>query len=179
VLTLLLVWVALSPRGHVIEKAPPLVAQTEAAISPSANHAASTGQNIAKPTEPEIKPAPTPIVQQAPTGDLGAVPELTASDVKLENFDSQSDVASIAQPRLDSDSAVDLKNPDDVSFSLAGLDSPDHGQANTPLTPGANAPEPQQRVSERRHGKQRHSSSPWQSLDRVRGSVQGLLRHIF
>jgi serine/threonine protein kinase len=176
VLALLLVWLALSPRAHLVEKAPPFVAQTEAAISPSANHAASAVQNIAKPAELEARPVSTPRVQQTPAAD-STVPELAPVSVDLENFDTQSDVSSIAQLRPDSGSAVDLRSPDDISFSLARLDSQDQLQAKT--ASAVQPSEPPQRVSERRHGRQRRSSSAWQSLDKVRGSVQGFLRHIF
>jgi len=177
-LGVVLLWLALSPRMHVDENAPRIVARAEAAAAPPVPAAAA--QNGAKPAQAEAGTLAKPSSEQnTPPADLESVPDLSPVAVDLANFDPPSEPSLIAQPEPDPASAADLQSRENVALTVGGLES--ESQANTPV-PTIKVPDQEARVSDRRHGsRQRRSSSfsPWQSLGRVRSGVAGLVRQIF
>ncbi|WP_049975603.1 serine/threonine-protein kinase [Chthoniobacter flavus] len=178
-LGVVLLWLALSPRAHLDEKAPQIIGRAEAAAVPSVP--ATVAQNVAKPGHAAAGALSKPSSEQgAPPVDFESVPDLSPVAVDLANFDHQSETSPIAQPEPDSAAAADLQSPESVALTVAGLES--ESQANTPV-PAIKVPDQESRVSDRRRGtrQQRRSSSfsPWQSLDRVRSGVAGLVRQIF
>jgi serine/threonine protein kinase len=176
VLGLVLIWLALSPRAHVQEKFPPPMSQAEVANSPSKNLASLAPQNT--PGQPQGQ---TNALFQKPDSEstpaeLKPVPELAPVTVDLQRFDQQPDAFSMGQETPDSASAAALNGNQRVSLTMAGLDTQEQPNSEDPAARTVD-----QRVSERKRGRQqRHSSSsPWQTLDKVRGSVEGLVRHLF
>ena len=181
-LGVILLWLALSPRAHVDDKASRLVMQTGASVSPSIRAMTATAADAVKPAEPEVKAAPNlPVAESTPVDPAqGANPSPVSLD--LPNSDPQSETSLITPQAPDSVSATSLQNRDAVSLTLAGIDSLPQVQASATPTPVPAARTPDQsRVSERRRGnKQQHrSSSAWQSLDKVRSGVEGLVHQIF
>jgi hypothetical protein len=176
---IVLLWLALSPRAQVNEKTPRMVAQTEAAVAPSAP--VPVVQNVAKLEQVGASVSPKPSGEESTLVDLESVPGLSPVFVDLASFDHQSDMPPIAPPEPDPVLAADLQSQDSVALTMTGLES--ESQAGTPK-PTFKVPDPDSRVSDRRHGarQQRRPSSsfsPWQSLDKVRGSFSGLVRQIF
>lgn len=177
-LGVVLLWLALSPRAHNIdEKTPQIVARAEAALAPSVP--APAARRDAKLEHVATNPSPSPSTEESAPVDLESIPDLSPVAVTLANFDHQSDLPSLVPSEPDPAGAADLKNKENVALTMVGLES--ESQAAIPK-PVIKVPDPEPRVSDRRHGaRQRRSSSfsPWQSLDKVRSGLSGLVRQIF
>jgi len=177
-LGVILLWLALSPRAHLDEKTPQMVAQAEAAVAPAAPVAVA--QNTSKPGQRQAVAPPESSPEESAPVELDAVPDLSPVSVSLGDFDRQSDRPPLAAADPNPALAADLNGRENVALTMAGLESESQAAQRTPAV---KVPDPESRVSDRRHGtrQQRRSSSfsPWQSLDKVRSSFSGLVRQIF
>jgi len=120
----------------------------------------------------------------SPTGTSQAIesPPLSGpsspSEVDLAHFDRQAQVFSLDQELPDPALAASLNNSHPAALHLAGLGTSD--QSASP--PDATRPletVPEHNNADRRRGGKQHHSDPSQTFDRIRSSVQGLIRHIF
>lgn len=183
-LGLILVLLALSPHAHDDSKiAPTMVVKNEAAFAPPAHLPPAKREEAPKPQAQENAAvvADSSPAKNAPV-DLSTVPDFSPVTVGLMDFENPADAFPLGQDLPDSVSAADLQQPNAVAFSIAGLESRD--LAGQPLSPRpksvAKNVAPRSNSGDRRHGnRSQRRVSTWQSIDRVRGSVEGLIRHLF
>jgi hypothetical protein len=178
-LALVLVWLALSPhaRDESANAQQVMLKKSDAAFAPPRPPAPVPVEAPRQLTQEDVAaaaPAPPPENQKS---DTGPAPDISPVTVDLTDFDPEADAFSIPQDLPNSAVAVDLQQPSNVSFSIDGLESQDQVNAPAPK-PVAKAVD-QRNNDHRRGNKQQHHDSTWQSIDRVRGSVEGLIHHFF
>ncbi len=178
-LALVLVWLAFSPHAH--EESPTaqgvIVKKNDVAFAPPRRAPAPGPQELADPPAPVESAAPAPPSAEQVAMEANPVPDFAPVTVDLTPSDAPVDSFSLSTDNPDSQAVADLKQPGALSLSIGGLE-PEDQAAPPPGKPVAKAGD--QRSSEKRHGsRQQRRASPWQSIDRARGSVEGLIRHFF
>jgi hypothetical protein len=102
--------------------------------------------------------------------------DFSSAALDLANFERGPEGFSIGQEPTDPAAVSDLKQPGSVSLSVSGLESEDSVTSEASAAKAASKTADQRR----RGSKQRRgSNSAWQQIDRVRGGVEGLIRHFF
>jgi serine/threonine protein kinase len=180
-LALVLVLLALSPRAHdETENNARRVAvkKSDFAFAPPVRPLAAAPVEAPQPQVPENIAAVPPPSEYVKSGDASPVPDFAPVTVDIMDFDRETNALSTPQDLPDSIAAADLNQQGDLSFSIAGLGPQDQAQPSSP-TPKAVAKTADQQSNDRRRGnKQQRRGSSW-PIDRVRGSVEGLVRHFF
>jgi hypothetical protein len=178
-LALVLVWLALSPHAHDESQSPQrvIVKKSDAAFAPPRRAPAPAPQEVVNPPAPVESAAPVPPSAEPVAMDADPVPDFAPVTVDLTPSDPPEDSFSLSTGNPDAQDVADLKQPGALSLSIGGLE-PEDRAARPAGKPVAKAGD--QRSSEKRHGsRQQHRASPWQSINRVRGSVEGLIHHFF
>ena len=120
---------------------------------------------------------PPPSVGDAKQG-ISPVPDFAPVTVALTDFDDETDGFSLPPDQPDPGASTDLSQQGNVSFSIGGLE-PEQTETKPPSpTPKAVAKVADQRGNDRRRGGRQQRGGSW-PIDRVRGSVEGLIRHFF
>jgi serine/threonine protein kinase len=180
-LALVLVWLALAPHAHDESQSAQRVTvkQSDAAFAPPRPAPAPPPQEVANPPAPVESAAPVPPPAEQVALETNPVPDFAPVTVDLIPSDPPADAFSLSTGNPDAQDVADLKQPGALSLSIGGLEPED--QAAPPPGPAKSvAKAGDQRSSDKRHGsRQQHRASPWQSLNRVRGSVEGLIHHFF
>ncbi|HSI10472.1 MAG TPA: protein kinase [Chthoniobacter sp.] len=178
-LALVLVWLALSPHAHDESQTTQGVTlkKSDAAFAPPRHAPAPAPQEVVDPPAPVKSVAPPPPPAEQVAMETNPLPDFAPVTVDLTSSDPPSDSFSLATGSPDPQAMADLEQPGPVSLSIGGLE-PEDQATPAATTPVAKAGD--QRGSDHRRGsRQQHRASPWQPINRVRGSVEGLIRHFF
>lgn len=164
------------------------VKKMDAAYAPPVRLPASPAAEMAPPQV--LPPAQPPPAQESvvaappspPAGDakydISPVPDFAPVTVALTDFDDETDGFSLPPDQPDPAASTDLNQQGNVSFSIGGLEA-EQSATKAPLsTPKAVAKAADQHGNDRRRGGRQQRGNSW-PIDRVRGSVEGLIRHFF
>lgn len=180
-LALVLVWLALSPRAHDESQRSEreIIKKNEVALASSPPAPDPAPQEAVGPPAPAESAAPATPPPQQVAMDANPVPDFAPVAVDLTPSDPPADSFSLSTVNPAPQDVADLKQPGALSLSIGGLE-PEDQSAPTPLPAKPIAKAGDQRSSDKRHGsRQQRRASPWQSLNKVRGSVEGFVRHLF
>jgi serine/threonine protein kinase len=187
-LGLILVVLAFLPHAHddSAEAQPVAVKKMDVAYAPPARLPApreTAPLPVQQPQAPQPQSTEAP-VEALPAPTQEANPEATPvrdfapATVALTDFADGTEGFSLSPDQLDPAASADLNQQGNVSFSISGL-GPEDAASPSP-TPKAVAKTANDRGADhRRGGRQQRRNSTWQPIDRVRGSVEGLIRHFF
>jgi len=189
-LGLALVFLMFMPRAHDDsgDAQPEAVKKMNVAYAPPARLRAppetappAAQQSLASPPKVQENVAaalPPPSIEDTKQ-DISPVPDFAPVTVALTDFDEEIDEFSLPPDPADPDASADLNQPGRISFSIGGLE-PEQSAAKPPSsTPKAVAKAADQRGNDRRRGaRQQRGGGSW-PINRVRGSVEGLIRHFF
>lgn len=190
-LGLVLVVLAFLPHAHDDSRdAPPVgVKKMDIAYAPPVRLPAPSAVETAPPQlpPPQAQPpqaqesvvAALPLPSVGDTqNDIGPMPDFAPVTVALTDFEDETDGFSLPLEQPDPAASTDLNQQGNVSFSIGGLESEQPAAKAPSSTPKAVAKAADQQGNDRRRGGRQQRGSSW-PIDRVRGSVEGLIRHFF